>query len=583
VKVVFLHGIGEGDPDKEWLSALNHVLEDEGYPAIDSDVVIAPRYATRLGHRDADQKMPPITYKAQDETRSRREFERRQARVHRKLQLDPAVGTFGFHVVPDAWISRGQSIGVDRLPIFEKVRNYVENESVRASVLNHILAHLPGDEDVVLIAHSLGSVVAIDLLDHLPKTLHVRRFLTLGSPANSDALHKGHQRLLKKFPYARVDDWSNFFSVVDPVTKGRGLASMLPGAQDFRIDIKGFHSAKHYLSHPAVVRLVAEVLYPSKHPVPARSDVAVRLTDEQAYLLLQLHFAKFVAKHIKDDDRAHRFKDALKVLQDDLAAQLRQFVDSGQPVAAELHSLIAGNIPDLPQHWEIHEAVLALAALSTTNFVSPYEIETDNAPRDALPDIVLEMGLTKRTGEAVAGALTDIDKLLKRSGGIPWGRIAIAGAGLALLAAGPIGLVAAAPASAFGAAAVTGGLAAFGPGGMVGGLAMLGGLTGSGAAVAAGALAARGTVESITLNVTQLKLRVAADLALKRLGLPIDNTLWEQLTTLETQISAELNRLETFSDSKASRVGQLNAAKEAVIKLLGFVVDERLGGAVAIE
>jgi hypothetical protein len=98
---------------------------------------------------------------------------------------------------------------------------------------------------------------------------------------------------------------------------------------------------------------------------------------------------------------------------------------------------------------------------------------------------------------------------------------------------------------------------------MVGGLAMLGGLTGSGAAVAAGALAARGTVESITLNVTQLKLRVAADLALKRLGLPIDNTLWEQLTTLETQISAELNRLETFSDSKASRVGQLNAAKEA--------------------
>jgi hypothetical protein len=57
MKVVFLHGIGEGDPDKEWLSALNHVLEDEGYPAIDSDVVIAPR----LGHRDADQKMPPIT------------------------------------------------------------------------------------------------------------------------------------------------------------------------------------------------------------------------------------------------------------------------------------------------------------------------------------------------------------------------------------------------------------------------------------------------------------------------------------------------------------------------------------------
>jgi len=142
--------------------------------------------------------------------------------------------------------------------------------------------------------------------------------------------------------------------------------------------------------------------------------------------------------------------------------------------------------------------------------------------------------------------------------------------------------MAAAPASAYGGAAITGGLAAFGPGGMVGGLATLGTLTGGGAAIAAGATLSGSSAETVTLNVTQLSLRVAADYALKLLDLPVDSELWGQLTLLETQISAELNRLETFSDPKATRVQQLRSAKDAVTKLLGFVVDKGLGGATAV-
>ena len=141
-----------------------------------------------------------------------------------------------------------------RLPVMDldQVRGYVRDDKVRADVMSHILDFLPTYGDIVLIAHSLGSVIAIDLLDHLPEDLQVRRFITIGSPANIRALHEGSERLLKKFPYAHVDDWSNFLNVGDIVTGGRGLASTFPGAQDFLLNGISGHDAGTYLGDPAV-------------------------------------------------------------------------------------------------------------------------------------------------------------------------------------------------------------------------------------------------------------------------------------------------------------------------------------------
>lgn len=48
---------------------------------------------------------------------------------------------------------------------------------------------------------TVGSAIAIDLLDHLTEALRVRRFITIGSPANIRVLHEGTERLLKTFPY----------------------------------------------------------------------------------------------------------------------------------------------------------------------------------------------------------------------------------------------------------------------------------------------------------------------------------------------------------------------------------------------
>jgi pimeloyl-ACP methyl ester carboxylesterase len=356
VKVVFLHGIGDGNPDREWLHALNTALEKASHTPIDDNQVIAPRYAALLKIKGISAEMPDVTYKPKDDTRSRREFARRQAAVYRLLQHEPGVATFGFNNVPPPWMAVAHAFGASHISIkdLEHVRGYVDSEGRRGAILLQIRDQLPTSGDIVLIGHSLGSVIAIDLLDRLPRKLRVRRFITIGSPANSHALHRGSERLLKKFPYSRVDDWTNFFSKRDPVTMGRGLGSIFPVAQDFAIDISGInvHPAERYLGHPGVAKLVADILYPPKQTVPASSAATVRLTDEQFLTLLKLRFAWAIAKKIKDPDHAQRYADKLNIIQDDFAAQLQKMADAGSPLPVEWHSVIAGQLPSLPNRLE---------------------------------------------------------------------------------------------------------------------------------------------------------------------------------------------------------------------------------------
>lgn len=586
MKIVFLHGIGDGDPNRAWLRALNTALESAGHPPVNDSQVVAPRYDSLLTIEGISAKMPDITYKVKNDDQSRREFERRQAAVYRMLQDEPDAAPFGFNSVPKAWMHAAHALGVNHLSAMDlsQVRRYVTNEGLRGAILRYILDHIPTKGEILLIGHSLGSVIAIDLLDHLPTAVKVRRFITIGSPANSDALHRGSERLLKKFPYSAVLDWINFFSVRDIVTLGRGLTSVFPGAQDCAVNITGLdqHGADRYLSHPAVVRLVSSLLYPSKEVVVASSALTARLTDDHFFTLMKLRFADCLAKNIKDADRAERYKAALNVIRDDLAAQLERLTASGQPLPVEMQAVIDGRMPELPNRLELREAVVALTMLTATNFVDPYEIDAGDAPKAALKTMVINLGFQPGVATHIAEALTEVDNLLNRSGGIPWGRIGLAAAGLALIAAGPIGLAMAAPATAFGGAALTGGLAALGPGGMMGGIATIGALAASGAGVVTGAALGGSSAEIFALNVTQLTLRVSAEYALKRLDIRTEVDLWTQLVSLETQISAELNRLDAFSDNKTPRVHQLRAAQDAVTKLLRFVVDKQLGGATAV-
>ena len=589
MKLLYLHGIGDRKPDRKWLAALNDSLEECGYPLIPGDQVIAPNYYGLLETKGLRAQLPDKTYKPpgeHEEVRARTDFERRQADVQRTLQKETGVRTFGFNRVPQRPASVLQSRGAKSARVFklDQVRNYINNKSVRGAILQKVLDDLHSHEltDIVLIGHSLGSVVAIDLLDHLPPEVRVRRFITVGSPANNAALHDGAELLLKDFPYARVNDWSNFFSIRDGVTNGRGLASTFPGAQDFSLDISGLasHAAHRYLRHRAVGMLVGDALHPRERITskPSGTDVAaVRMSDDEAAMLLKLRFGALVAGKIKRKESAQRYRAALQLIQDEWAALARQTDRSGASAPPEINTIISGELPSLPaQLWALTEAVTVLVQLTATSIVAPYEIEIGDADVDALPGIAAEMGLSSGIAEKVAKAVNTIDDLVGKSSRMRWW--AIAGIGAAILVAAPVGLAVAAPASAFGAAAVTGGLAAFGPGGMVGGLATAGGLASTGAATATiGAMqAAARRSDSTNEMVTAARLGVTVEYARKLLDLQTDPGVWSELVALETHVSAQLNRLEAFSDNKAPAIRQLNAAKETIEKLIQFMVDEDL-------
>jgi pimeloyl-ACP methyl ester carboxylesterase len=576
--VVFLHGIGDGNRDYDWLDGLNRGLTQAGFDPVDRADVLAPRYADLLKTDGITAKLPAITYKVKDDALARREFERRQARVQRLLRQEFGVRTYGFNLIPDPVWNAAPGAVVDYLSMYDldQVRRYIGSDGLRAAIMLRIINALPDDGEVVLIGHSLGSVIAIDLLDHLPEQLHVRRFITIGSPAGIRALHEGSERLLKRFPYSRVDDWSNFLNVRDIVTGGRGLASTFPGAQDFMLTVRG-HQADTYLGDPAVAGLVADALYPQAEPAAATgTDIAVRMSEAEASALLVQHFGEAVARHIRDSERADRYRATLQILRDDLAAQLAQQAAGGQLLAPELQELAAGRLPALPHRWELHEAIGELVVLALTNCVTPYEIDTGDAPIKALEDIAEALGFRRDVGKTVATAIKDVQAAVSGKSGVPWGRVLTAAAGVALIAAGPVGLAVAAPAGAFGAAAVAGGLAAFGPGGMVGGLAMVSGLAGTGAATTAAALASgHGSAETAP-NLDKLMMRVAAEHARKLLDLGYDSRLWYQVTDFESQVSAVINRLEPFNDPKSARVMQLTAAKVAINALLQFMSGSRL-------
>ena len=579
VKVVFLHGIGDGDPRAGWWEGLNRGLTQAGHDPIDRTHTLAPRYSSILSTDGIGAKMPPVTYRVKDDSQARFEFARRQARIQRDLATAPTPSGIGLHVMPEGPLNTAQSWAVGNLSVYDlhQVRRYVRSEPLRGAVLRFLLDQDYGDE-IILIGHSLGSVIAIDLLDHLPESVHVRRFITIGSPAAAPSLHEGSDRLLKRFPYARVDDWSNIFNPGDVVTGGRGLASTFPAAQDFAVDIGLLeHGAGTYLGHPAVAQLVAQIVTPGTSVVPARSGIAVRLTDAQASVLLLLHYGHTVARHIKDQDAAARYAGALRVRQDQIVAEITELATVGrQPLADELHHLVDGELPAVPHRWELHEAVSELVVLALTNAVDPYEIDVERAPMRAMPEIAVTLGFSTEVGETVVRAIEDVQKAVDRRGGVPWGRVLTAAAGVALLAAGPVGLLAAAPATAAGAAAITGGLAAFGPGGMVGGLAMLGGLAGTGAAVAATGVTGGGGEARPAVDLKTLVLQVTVEHARKLLDLPFNRNLWYQLADAETQVCAQINRLEAFSGPKTTRLRMLREINDSLGRLMRFVIDAGL-------
>ncbi|AJW38078.1 hypothetical protein NY08_45 [Rhodococcus sp. B7740] len=471
MKLIYLHGVGDGDISQGWFKALNKSLAEEGMPTIDSSDVIAPKYSDLLSSMDSEESIPKVTVNGEKSDRSveRAQFVSRQIEAARAVGADPSVRSLGFPLpdfdAPDAALGAIAKAVPGWLFADEikQIQAYVHRRGLRGAVLTRVLEAIPKRGEIVIVGHSLGSVVTVDVLSRLPRHVSVRRVVTIGSPANSGLFAVSRDELIGNFPYATTNSWLNFFSGQDPVTRGRGLASVFSDVQDFRVDIGVIgHGSTAYLRRKPVARAVGNAFHQSALTPRRTTKVTTALTDDTAALILELHFRYAVREAISDQKLKARFTEATRIKRQDLVAQIREADAAGVPIPRELHQLTEGTTPQVPNYWSTTSIIEQLTILAFSDLTTPFEIDIADCGFKALPIIAEQIGLTRTFGETLADAIRTFNgrmtKLAKP--GTNWQKWAIAGAGVAVIAIAPIGLIALAPAGVAGAAAMTGGLAA---------------------------------------------------------------------------------------------------------------------------
>lgn len=149
----------------------------------------------------------------------------------------------------------------------DDVAYYLEVPRMRDTVLDIVLGSvteaLRDHDDLVLVAHSLGTVVAYDLFDVLPRSAEVRLLVTAGSPLglpvvqrNLRAAAGGHPGVPRISP-AGDTTWLNAYDVRDFVALVHPLRTCFTGGDAAIRDVVTHnpsdpHSIADYLSDPDV-------------------------------------------------------------------------------------------------------------------------------------------------------------------------------------------------------------------------------------------------------------------------------------------------------------------------------------------
>ncbi|CAB5004169.1 MAG: hypothetical protein F2892_02590 [Actinobacteria bacterium] len=590
--IVFVHGKGGFESRQAWLGPLNTGLSALGYPVIGAhgDRIIEADYLVALlagddGHTPGVEWTKPPARARHDTWADflvRREALAEAIEQSRNTPGPVHAGLFSGTPLPDSIAGT-----------MEGVATYRSSSRHRHAAWRAMLACLPETGRVTVVAHSLGSILMIDLLTRLPPGLQVDLLLTIGSPMGVKGLrsHHGGIETAGGFPADRVLRWLNVYDPGDIITVGRGASPFFQAALDAPVRTGGSHSLVGYMSHPVIAAAVGHAMFsePGQAVVdapmsPPRVDgqgvPSRRLDPRWDPLLLRFAYTQqlwatcdtgkwgfrrridaarriLARRTIEDIATRHASQPAdvseLSPLhpsraptQEDLlvhaAGLVRGQMSDAQLVVAAVDFLLAPTLP--PFDLDIadrhaHEALAALLAnvrrASPANPAPSATSAPSSTPAPSAQDV----------SEAVIASVRDSKAALSESG-FPWGPVLIT-AGIGLLAATGVGLAVAAPAGLAGAAAIASTLATFGPGGMVGGIATLTALTG-----AATAMTSLGVVVELTpsdpryeqvrdamavqlaeQSAPQLRTSVAGMLAVlgaqRRLGLPSDAANIEEL------------------------------------------------------
>ncbi|MEU6257864.1 serine protease [Streptomyces sp. NPDC047043] len=282
--LVFLHGRSqEGkDPEKlrrEWAAGLNQGLVRAGLAPVDPANIWFPYYGDRLAQALTAHEAVPRMAEAPTATvaevvapvspgaRSVYEEMINEAAgkwdVPQERQL--ATERFGWGDVVGAlqrqlsWLAARSDLDEWAIAlIFRDVAAYLDNRAVRDEILDCVLETVPDQGELVLVSHSLGTVVGMDLITKLSPGVGLVHLTTAGSPLGMDSVYS---RLLVGGPKRpdKVADWLNAWCPTDAVAIGCPLGDdWADGVADLAVvnARDRAHSIVEYLSHAEVARSI---------------------------------------------------------------------------------------------------------------------------------------------------------------------------------------------------------------------------------------------------------------------------------------------------------------------------------------
>lgn len=594
--LLFLHGVGKGDPDDEWMSQLELTLASLGYPSLDNVRAIAPKYSHALKGTDDKLSLPPLSTKAptrEAAKANRRNFESRMAGLEYLL---------GRHSAGQGWFGADVVINVATItPFFKQVENYLKNDQIRAQVLHRILRELPDSGRIVIVAHSLGSVIGADLLRRLPPGLNIAGMVTIGSPLAHGHFDVDKLKATLKEPPTDLAWWVNFWNSGDPVAAHRGLSSVFPWMLDFRVNGRlglHIHDAITYLADPVVSEAIGYGLFGSKirEIVRVSNTIDTPVNTAEQLALLALRFSYLIEMRLENEVKtkymgARRYVQAMTVAE--LTARNTQENESGtsvrplptavQHLAFDLSDPGAPTPEPLPcAHLSKADAVGPFIALATQNVIRPFEIRAANKARpEAMKDLAAEAGVGSKFGDDALAALAEAQSVLSNGNDANWGKLGALGVGAAALVVATGGLALAAGSGLAGAAAVTSALAGFGPGGMIGGLATAGTLMGvGGSGIGWGLASSTTTAESVEAFIV---FQLAGVILRDKQQLDQDPVAWRRLTETEMELRREYERLDEFSDKSSSTLKELKRKITSIERALDYLRKHGLEPGLAAE
>ena len=352
--VVYIHGIGDHPPAAdlklEWdLALFGSDRGDATRMAYWSDIVHPKAVAGAKGIKAAaarrlDADRPKSIDELLDDagvkaTQKAKDF---AAALHAALAQDtPNRGGPGKKVLPLPGFLRRPISRAFVNAFIADTSAYFFNDANRRKIRQRLIDALPpAPTQVVLVAHSQGTIVALEVLSELGKRVDVIRLVTIGSPLGIREVQDYLDAMPGGLPFfipASVERWFNFADPFDPVALDKGLANdfvprpdadvavgpivdeVVVNTQSRQIIRFNPHSAAGYLANPKVRKCVYQAL---RHDAMARfvvaRDVAEALAaDQRVPLLIEVLEPGYGALGETDDDRkAREAKEPVPLLAD---------------------------------------------------------------------------------------------------------------------------------------------------------------------------------------------------------------------------------------------------------------------------